>query len=149
MSLLFTPLGFFSVNWCFLYWSFSDRKSPQVSRTLLSILAVLNNAVIWIVSTRRLISKSSRAFNNTLVTVPRVPFTSGTIVTFKFHSFFNSLARSMYLSFLSHFFTFIPWLAQMAKSTILQILFFFFLVDYYKVWSSGWDLLIRLYVKDP
>ena len=33
-------------------WSLSDSKSPQVSRTLLSILAVLNNAVVWIVSTR-------------------------------------------------------------------------------------------------
>ena len=29
----------------------SDSKSPQVSRTLLSILAVFNNAVVWIVST--------------------------------------------------------------------------------------------------
>ena len=29
--------------------SLSDSKSPQVSRTLLSILADLNNAVIWIV----------------------------------------------------------------------------------------------------
>ena len=34
------------------HWSLSDSKSPQVSRTLLSILAVLNNAVVWIVSTR-------------------------------------------------------------------------------------------------
>ena len=41
------------------HWSLSDSKSPQVSRTLLSILAVLNNAVVWMVSTRPLISKSS------------------------------------------------------------------------------------------
>ena len=34
------------------HWSLSDSKSPQVSRTLLSILAVLNNAVVWMVSTR-------------------------------------------------------------------------------------------------
>ena len=34
-------------------------KSPQVSRTLLSILADLNNAVIWIVSTPLLISMST------------------------------------------------------------------------------------------
>ena len=34
------------------HWSFRDNKSPQVSRTLLSILAVLSNTVIWIVSTR-------------------------------------------------------------------------------------------------
>ena len=30
----------------------SDSKSPQVSRTFLSILAVFNNAVVWMVSTR-------------------------------------------------------------------------------------------------
>ena len=29
------------------HWSLSDSKSPQVSRTLLNILAVLNNAVVW------------------------------------------------------------------------------------------------------
>ena len=49
--------------------SLSDSKSPQVSRTRLSILAVLSNAVVWIVSTRPLTSKSSRPFNNPLVTV--------------------------------------------------------------------------------
>ena len=80
-------------------WSLSDSKSPQVSRTRLSILAVLSNAVVWIVSTRPLTSKSSRPFNNPLVTVPNAPITIGTIVTFMFHSFFNFLARSRYLSF--------------------------------------------------
>ena len=52
------------------HWRLSDSKSPQVSRTLLSILAVLNNAVVWMVSTRPPTSKSSRPFNNPLVTVP-------------------------------------------------------------------------------
>ena len=36
-----------------------DCMSPQVSRTLLSILAVLNNVVVWMVSTRPPTSKSS------------------------------------------------------------------------------------------
>ena len=44
------------------HWSLSDSKSPQVSRTLLSILAVLNNAVVWMVSTRPPTSKSSSPF---------------------------------------------------------------------------------------
>ena len=43
-------------------------KSPQVSRTLLSILAVLNNAVVWMVFTRPPTSKSSSPFSNPLVT---------------------------------------------------------------------------------
>ena len=50
--------------------SLSDSKSPHVSRTRLSVLTVLSNAVIWIVSTRQPTSKSSRPFNNPLVTVP-------------------------------------------------------------------------------
>ena len=68
-------------------WSLSDSKSPQVSRTRLGILAVLSNAVIWIVSTRPPTSKSFMPFNNPLVIVPKAPITIGTIVTFMFHSF--------------------------------------------------------------
>ncbi len=64
-----------------------DSKSPQVFRTLLSILAVLDNAVVWIASTRPPNSKSYRPFNNSLVTVPKTPITIGIIVTFMLHSF--------------------------------------------------------------
>ena len=118
----------------FVHWSLSDSKSPQVSRTRLRILAVLSNAVIWIVSTRPPTSKSSRPFNNPSVIVPNTPITIGAIVTFMFRSFFISLARSRYLSFFSLSFRFILWSAGTAKSIILQILFFFFFffVDYYK-----------------
>ena len=107
------------------HWSLSDSKSPQVSWTRLSILAVLSNVVVWIVFTRPPTSKSSRPFNNPLVIVPNALITIGTIVTLMFHSFFNSLARSRYLSFFSLSFRFILWTAGTAKSTILQILFFF------------------------
>ena len=108
------------------HWSLSDSKSLQVSRTLLSILADLNNAEVWMVSTRPLISKSSSPFNNVLTTVPRVPITTGINVTFMFHSFFNPQARSRYLSFFSLSFNFTLWSAGTAKSTILQVLFFLF-----------------------
>ena len=71
------------------HWSLSDSKSPQVSRTLLSILAVFNNAVVWMVSTRSPTSKSSRPFNNPLVTVPKAPITIcllfSKVVTGSFH----------------------------------------------------------------
>ena len=73
-------------------------------------------------------SKSSRPFNNPLVIVPNAPITIGTIVTFMFHSFFNSLARSRYLSFFSHSFRFILWSAGTAKSIILQILFLLLII---------------------
>ena len=76
--------------------SLSDSKSPQVSRALLSILADLNNAVVWMVSTRPFISKSSDSFIN--------PFSDCTKSTnynwykrhFHIPQFLNSLARSMY-----------------------------------------------------
>ena len=109
-------------------WSLSDSKSPQVSKTLLSILAVLSNTVILIVSTRPPTSMSSRPFNNPLVIVQKVPITIGTIVTFLFHSFFNSLPRSRYLSFFSHSFSFILWAAGTANSTILQVLYFLLII---------------------
>ena len=70
------------------HWSLSNKKSPQVSRTLLSILAVLNNVTVWMVSTRPPISKSSSPFSNPLVTIPNTPITNGKIVTCIFHSFF-------------------------------------------------------------
>ena len=108
------------------HWSLSDCKSLQVSRTLLSILAVLDNAVVWMVSTHPPTSKSSSPFSNPLVTVPNAPITIGIIVTCMFHSFFNSLARSRYLSFFSHSFSFILWSVGTAKSTILQVLSSFF-----------------------
>ena len=74
------------------HWRLSD-KSPQVSRTLLSILAVLNNPVVWMDSTRPPTSKSSRPFNDPLVTVPKTPFTICITVTFMFDSIFSSLAK--------------------------------------------------------
>ena len=82
----------------------SDSKSPQVSRTLLSILTVFNNAVVWMVSTRPPTSKSSRPFNNPLVTVPKAPITIGIIVTFIFKMYFQFSSKvevllSLLLSF--------------------------------------------------
>ena len=79
------------------HWSLSDSKSSLVSRTLLSNLAILNNAVSS--SNWQIFSP----FINPLDTVPKAPITIGIIVTFMFHSFFNSLPRSWYLSFFSHF----------------------------------------------
>ena len=99
------------------HWRLSDSKS--LSRTLLSILSVFNNAVVWVVSTRPPTSKSSWLFKNLLVTVPNAPITTGIIIIFMFHSFSNSLARSRYLSLFSRSFSFILWSAGTAKSTII------------------------------
>ena len=81
------------------HWSLSDSKSPQVSRTLISILADFNNSV-----------------------VPRAPITIGITITFMFHSFFNSLVRSRYLSLFTLSFNFTLW------STIPQVLSFLLII---------------------
>ena len=117
------------------HWSLSNRKSPQISWTLFSILTDLNNITVWMVSTCPLISKSSSPFNNPSVTVPRASVAIGINVTFMFHSFFNSLARLRYLSFFSFSFNFTLWSARTAKSIILRIIFLFSWL--LKVWSSG------------
>ena len=90
--LLFIPF------WEFFTQALADGFSQEfelqhVSRTLLSVLADLRNAVVRMVSTRPLISKSSSPCTNPLVTIPRAPITIGIIVTFMFHSFFNSLGK--------------------------------------------------------
>ena len=137
-----------SIKQCHMYHSLfykgcrrNSFYSPLVTMTLLSILAVFNNAVVWMVSTRSPTSKSSMPFNNPLVTVPKAPITIGIIVTFMFHSFFNSLVGSRYLSLFSHSFNFILWSARTAKSTILQILFFC-------CWLL-WDLVFGSRLGDP
>ena len=114
-------------------WSLSDSKSSQVSLALLSGLADLINAVVWMASTRTLISK------------PSCPFcgcTKSTNYNFMFHSFFfSSQARSSYLSFFSISFNFTLWSAGKAKCTIRQILFFFF-------WRSQ-NLFVWQRIGDP
>ena len=70
------------------HWSLNDSKCPQVSRTFLSTLAVLNNVVVWMVSTRPPTSKSSSPFNSILVTVTNAPITISKIVIFTCHSLF-------------------------------------------------------------
>ena len=65
-----------------IHWSLSDSKSPQVSRTRLSILADLSNAV----STRGPISNSSNPHTKYLWSVPCASIIIGITVTFTFHN---------------------------------------------------------------
>ena len=67
----------------------SEWQSPQVSETLLSILADLNNTAVWMVS--------SSPLNKPLGTIPSSPITIGNALTFVFYIYFSSLARSKYL----------------------------------------------------
>ena len=110
------------------HWSLSDSKSTQISRTLLSILTNLNNDVVWTVSTHPVIFKSAYPCTNPLMTVPRAPITIGITVNFMFHSFFNFLVSSGYLSLFSHSFNFTLWSTGTTKFTILQVLSFLLII---------------------
>ena len=105
------------------HWSLSDSKSPQVS----SILAVLNNGVVWMVSSR--LSKSSIPFSNPIVTVRKAPITIGIIATCMFHSFFQFPNKVEVLIFFFTFFQFYFVISRDKKVDYFAIsLFFLFLL---------------------
>ena len=133
--LIFTPFRVFhsSVSQWFFTRVLSDRRSFPVYRTLLSILADHNNGVVWIVSSRPLISKSSSHYTIPLVTVPRASITNGINVTFMFQSFFQFSGQV----FLFAFFQFYYVVSRNSKVHNSASSLFF--VDYYKVWSSVRD----------
>ena len=81
--------------------SLNDSKYPQVSRTLLSILTVLNNVVVWMVPVVRQLPSLPVPLVILLLLYQKHQSQFGIIITFMFHSFFNSLARSRVLSFFS------------------------------------------------
>ena len=89
--------------------SLSDDKSALVCRTLLSILADLNSAVVWMVSIIPLISNTPTIFSKTLRTVPRAPTTGITVTFLRFFCFFfvieQGLSTSLSFRFLEFLFT--------------------------------------------
>ena len=101
-----------SVSW----WSFNGQ---QVSSSLQDSS---HNSIVWKVSIRRVISKSSSPCINPLLTVLMASITTDITITFMFHSFFNSKARSRYLSFILLSFNFTLWSAGTAKSAIRQVI---------------------------
>ena len=107
------------------HWSLSDNKSPQVSRTLFNILAVFNNLVVWIVSTRLPTSRSSSPFSNPLITVPNVPITIGIIFTFMFHRFFQFPGKFEVLILLFTFFQFYSMVSRDSKVDYFAYSLFF------------------------
>ena len=155
-------LGFNSLLASFFYhrllvvfhWVLRDCKSPKISRTLLSILADFNNAIIWFVSIRSPIPNSSSPLSKLLVTVPSTPNTICITDTLIFYSFLSSQALSKYLSlffFFSIFFIFTQWTTGKAKFSIQQVLFcfvFYCFVFLLIMTRSGLlDRVTRLYLK--
>ena len=106
------------------HWSLSDNTSPQVSRTLLRILAVLNNDVVWIVSTRPPTSNSFSPFNNPLVTVQKALITICIIVTSLFQSFFQFPSKVEVFILIFTFFQFYSVVSRDSKVDYFVVLYF-------------------------
>ena len=84
---------------------FHERQQfPQITRTLLSILAILNYFLIWMISSLPLISKSSSTCTNSYGDC--MEYTNYNWYHCHFHVplFFHSLARSWYLNLFLHYY---------------------------------------------
>ena len=122
-----------------------DSEWPQVSSTLLSILANLNNAVVWMVSICLHISKPSSPCTWWLYWAR---ITTDITITFIFHSFFSSQARSKCLSLflLSFSFSAVSWNSKVHNSA--GSLFFCWLLLSLIVWLRLDDLFVIQNSKD-
>ena len=125
-------------------WSLSDNKFPQVSRILLSILADLNNTIVWRFSAHHPIFNSSRPFTIPLGIVPSAPTKIGITVTFTLYRLFSSLVKFKCLSPLSFSLTFAVWSAKMAKYAIRQFLFYLFLFFFFFFFCQSLSLVFWL-----
>ena len=104
-----------SVSW----WSFtrvwvtasfhSCHAASTLTASFHRILAVLSNAIVWMVSICFQISNPSRSLSKPLETVSCVPITIGATVTIMSHSFLSTLARFKYLSLFSLSLIFTLW----------------------------------------
>ena len=103
------------------------------------------NAVLWMVSTRPLISKSSCRYITSLVTVLRAPITIRIIVTFML-TVFSTLeqGRGNY-PFFGLLSVLLFGLSGQQRPQFCKFSFFSFLADFYTVWLSGRDEVILLY----
>ena len=108
-------------------------ESPSISRTLLSILVYLNNAVVLMVLTRPLISNSFRPTSNYLLTLQRAHL---------------QMVSSSLFHFSSKYYVLIASYSQ-SEQLLSQKSMFSYFVDYHKIMPSGRDLIIHLYHHIP
>ena len=87
-SILLLLLLFYSCSFSRQCWIQGD-KFPRVSRTFQSILADLNNAVVWIALILLLVSNFSSPIFRTFGTVPNAQTITGFTTTLLFHRFFS------------------------------------------------------------
>ena len=108
--------------------SLRGRKAAEVKTKSPSILAELNNPLVWMVPTCRLIFNPSCPFSN-LEIVPSTPITNGITVTFMFPSLFGFFFFCLF--FVCFFF--VLW---KCISTSLSFCFLSVLLCSLPVWQS-------------
>ena len=127
------------------YCSLSDSKSPQVSRSRLSILDDLNNGEVWIVLIRPVISKSYSPCTNSLMTVPRASIIIGITVTFMFERpFFFSIPFQCPGTYPSFRFLSVLICCPLGQQSSRFCKFSFFVVDYYQLFVCLFVCLLCL-----
>ena len=109
-----------------------------VSRTLLIILSVLTNVVVWWSRFVRQLPSPPAPFSNQLLTVLNAPITIGMIVTCIFHSFLKSLqGRGTFLLFA--FFQFYSVVSWDSKVNNFAIFLLFWLLLSLVFWQRLYD----------
>ena len=121
------------------HWILSDSKSPRVSRTLLNILADLNDAAVWMVSTHPFISQSFNPSTRSLVTIPSAPSHSRSIV------FFSVYKQGLGTNLSFHFISVLP--CGTTKSTIRQVLFPSYFT-HFRVFRTSVSLVFHWILRD-
>ena len=144
LLLLFSALGIFIGVWV----TASLLKSPGLFSVFWPFSIVLSFG--WSPLVRQLPSPPV-SLVNLLVTVAKAPITIGIIVTSIFHSFFQFPSKVEVYFLPCKFFQFYSVVSRNSKVDNFASSLFFLggVFDYFKVWSSGRDYVIRLYVKVP
>ena len=136
LFILFHSLWVFHTS---VHWSVRGSRSPQVSRTLLSILVDPDNAVVWRVLIFSLISNSLTFHSKHSVTF--IKCTN----YYWYHCHLYVPRAFLALQARSKYFTL--WSGKTTK--ILKMTRVFLLVYWYLVWPSMQDWVIRLFLKIP
>ena len=113
-----------------------DFTQGCVMTSLLSILADLNNTVIWMVSIHPLISNSSSPLSKPLETISSAPIKIGSTVSSMFYSVLV-LWQGLSMCHSFDFFYFTPWSTETVKSMRQPVLFFFCLLSQGLVFCQG------------
>ena len=117
-----TPLDYYiTANADGLLLESKRQQDSSDLQTLLSILADLSNALVWIVSALP-VSNSPSPLTKDFGIVSSAPVIIGITINFLSHKLFSSLARSKYLSLFSFYLIFTLLSAGTAKSTIWQVI---------------------------